>query len=78
VPYHDVTCGLSASTWNIIKKETGKVHSMEQVPSLLMNNEELTDPKNVANTFNTFFLTVTEKLNIQQVEKGDAVSFLED
>jgi hypothetical protein len=52
---------------------------MEKVPSLLMNNEELTDPKNVANAFNTFFfLTITEKLNIQQVEKGDAVSFLED
>jgi hypothetical protein len=64
--------------WNIIKKETGKVHSMEQVPFLLMNNEELTDPKNMANTFNTFFLTITEKLNIQQVEKEDAVSFLED
>jgi hypothetical protein len=43
-----------------------------------MNNEELTDPKNMANTFNTFFLTITEKLKIQQVEKGDAVSFLED
>jgi hypothetical protein len=51
---------------------------MEQVPSLLMNNEEVTDPKNVANAFNTFFLTITEKLNIQQVEKEDAVSFLED
>jgi hypothetical protein len=36
------------------------------------------DPKNVANAFNTFFLTITEKLNIQQVEKEDAVSFLED
>jgi hypothetical protein len=51
---------------------------MAEVPSLLLNNEELTDPKNVANAFNTFFLTITEQLNIQQVEKGDAVSFLED
>ena len=33
------------TTWNIIMKETGKVHSMKQVPSLLMNNEELTDQK---------------------------------
>jgi hypothetical protein len=66
------------TTWNIIKKETGKLHSMEQVPSLLMNNEELTDPKKIANAFNTFFLKITEKLNLQQVEKGDTVSFLED
>jgi hypothetical protein len=51
---------------------------MEQVPSLLMNNEELTDLKNVANAFNTFFLTISEQLNIQQVENGDAVLFLED
>jgi hypothetical protein len=43
-----------------------------------MSNEELTDPKNVANAFNTFFLTITEQLNIQQVENGDAVLFLED
>jgi hypothetical protein len=43
-----------------------------------MNNDELTDPKKVANTCNTFFLTITEKVNKQQVEKGDAVSFLED
>jgi hypothetical protein len=32
----------------------------------------------VANAFNTFFLTITAKLNIQQVEKGNSVSFLED
>jgi hypothetical protein len=51
---------------------------MEKLPSLLMNNEELMSPKNVANAFKTFFLTITEKLNIQQVENGDAASFLED
>jgi hypothetical protein len=39
---------------------------MEQVPFLLMNNEELTDPKKVTNVFNTFFLTITEKLNISK------------
>jgi hypothetical protein len=32
----------------------------------------------MANAFNTFFLTITKKLNIQQAEKGDAVSFLAD
>jgi len=27
-------------TWNIIKKETGKVHSVEQVPTLLVNDKK--------------------------------------
>jgi len=28
---------------------TGKVHSVEQVPNLLVNDEKLKDPKNMAN-----------------------------
>jgi hypothetical protein len=48
--------------WNIIRKETGKVHSTELVPSLLENDEKLKAPKNVANNFNKFFLTIAEKL----------------
>ena len=28
-------------TQNIIKKETGKVHSVEQVPTILVNGEKL-------------------------------------
>jgi hypothetical protein len=32
----------------------------------------------VANAFNKFFLTIAEKLNMQQVEKADAISILKD
>jgi hypothetical protein len=32
----------------------------------------------VADTFNNFFTTITEKLNMQQMEKGDAISILKD
>jgi hypothetical protein len=32
----------------------------------------------VANAFNKFLLTIAEKLNMQQVEKGDAISFLKN
>jgi hypothetical protein len=46
------------------------------MPSLLENDEKLKDAKNVANAFNKFFLTIAEKLNMQQVEKSDAISFL--
>ena len=66
------------TTWNIIKKETGKVHSMEQVPHLTVNDEKLKDPTDVANGSNNFFIIFTEKLNIQQIEKGDAISILKD
>jgi len=45
---------------------------MEQVHTLLVNDEELAD---VYNAFINFFTTITEKLNIQQIEKGDAAQF---
>jgi len=53
-------------TWNIINKETGKVHLVEQVPTLLLNDEKLKDPTDVANAFNNFLITIIEKLNVQQ------------
>jgi len=55
------------TTWNIVKIETGKVQSLQQVPILLVNDEKFMDPTNVANAFNNFFVTVTEKLNIQHI-----------
>jgi hypothetical protein len=62
------------TTWNIMKKETGTIHSMEQVPTLLVNDEKLRDPTDMANGFNNFFIKITEKLHIQQIGKGDAIS----
>jgi len=31
------------TTWNIIKKEIGTVHSVERVPTLSVNDEKLRD-----------------------------------
>jgi hypothetical protein len=42
------------TTWNIIKKEIGKIRSVEQVPTLLVNNEKLKYPTEVAKAFNNF------------------------
>jgi hypothetical protein len=64
------------TTWNIIKRETGKMHLSEQMPSLLTNNEKVKDLGTVANYFNNFFLTTTESLNLHQAGTEDAVSFL--
>jgi predicted transcriptional regulator len=33
------------ATWKFIRKERGKVHSVEQVPALRMNDGQLQDPK---------------------------------
>jgi hypothetical protein len=52
------------TTWNIIKREMGKLHLTEQTPSLLTNNEKVKGPKTVANAFNNVFLTITESLNL--------------
>jgi hypothetical protein len=43
------------TTWNIVKRETGKIHLAEQMPSLLINNEKVKGPVTVANAFNIFF-----------------------
>jgi hypothetical protein len=47
------------TTWNIIKKLTGKVHSVEQLLTLLVNDKKLKDQTYVANAFNYFFVTIT-------------------
>jgi hypothetical protein len=51
---------------------------VEEVPTLLMNDEKLKDPTDRAKVFSNFFKTVTEKLNIQQIQKGDAITILKD
>jgi len=48
---------------------------VEQVPTLLVNDEKLNDPTNVASDFSNFFITINAKLNIQQIQKGDASQF---
>jgi hypothetical protein len=42
----------------------------------LLDNGEVKDPETVANASNNFFLPITETLNLHQMEKEDAISFL--
>jgi len=51
---------------------------MEQVPTLLVNDEKLKDPADVANVCYYFFITFTEKLNIPHIQKGYAIAILKD
>jgi len=51
---------------------------VEQIPTLLVYDEKLKDPTNVANAFNNFFVTITKTLNIQQIKNRDTISVLKD
>ena len=42
----------------------------------LGNDKKLKDTRNVAIAFNNLFITIIEKFNIQQIEKGDAIAVL--
>jgi hypothetical protein len=64
--------------WNIIKHETGKLHLTEQIPSLLINDENIKDPKVITLAFNNFSLTITQNLNVHQKVKCDDISFLKE
>jgi hypothetical protein len=41
-----------------------------------VNDENLKDSRNEAKAFNNLFITITEKLNIQHIEEGDAITVL--
>lgn len=51
---------------------------MEQVPTLLVNDEKVKDPADVANACYYFFITFTEKLNFPHIQKGYAIAILND
>jgi hypothetical protein len=54
------------------------MHSPEQSPFLLTNNENIKDPETVPNAFNTFYPTVADNLNLHQEGTKCAFSLLKD
>jgi hypothetical protein len=59
------------------RKETGKVHFTEQVPTFFFAHyREVGDPVTVSTVFNTFSLTVTDSLYSYQMGKENAISHL--
>jgi hypothetical protein len=60
---------LIKTTWNIIRYEIGKLYLTEEIPSLLINDEEAKNTDVTADAFNTFLLTITENLNLHQEVK---------
>jgi hypothetical protein len=43
------------------------------MPSLLLHDERIKDPEQVADVFNTFFLSIAENLNLYYVRKEDPI-----
>ena len=56
------------TAWILWRKRQKKVHSVEQMPSLLINNEEFKNAKYVASALKKLFLTVPQKQYISGIE----------
>jgi hypothetical protein len=52
------------TTWNIMEQGTGKIHVTEQMPSLLINDKKIKEPEKVADVSSSFFLSISENLNL--------------
>jgi hypothetical protein len=52
----------SKAVWHIINKETGRTFSNKQVIKIISNSEEITNPGNEAELFNSYFCKISEKL----------------
>jgi hypothetical protein len=52
------------------------LHLTEQIPSLLINDEKVKDPEEIADAFNTFFLTIAENRILYQEVTGDGCHFI--
>jgi hypothetical protein len=60
-------------------KETGREDTFSGTGSTsLMNDKKLNDLRNLANAFNNFCLKITEKLNVQYMQKDDDILILKD
>ena len=51
------------STWKIINEERGKTKKDFDIQSLVLDNNVIMDQKQIANIFNTYFLTIADLIN---------------
>ena len=50
------------TTWKIINYENGKSNHCKNIPSLRIDNKEITNQNTIANIFNSYFLSIAESL----------------
>ena len=51
------------STWKIINEERGKTKRDIDIQSLVLDNNVITDQNQIANTLNTYFLSIADSIN---------------
>ena len=56
--------------WEIIKKEIGNYNCYNVIKPLKINNTISNDPQVIANTFNDYYLTVTDSVT-RNIIKGN-------
>ena len=52
----------SKDVWQIVNKETGRTSSNKQDIKIIWNFEEITNPENVAELFNSYCMKISEEL----------------
>jgi len=60
----------------IIKKESGKINNTEQMPWICNSNNTITRLQQTADMFNKYFLTLTDRMKLDYMDIGHAMSFL--
>jgi hypothetical protein len=61
-----------------VKKEIGKVSKEDVTPSIKINDNVIKNPKFIAHSLNTYFLTIVERMNKDTItlKREDATKFL--
>ena len=62
--------------WKIIKKESGKINDIEQIPTIFNSNNTIIRIDQTADVFNKYFLTLIVRLKLDYTDIGSAVAFL--
>jgi hypothetical protein len=66
------------TSWNIINIESGRNNKLnkEGLPQSLINNNKKINTKAAAHSFNKYFSSISEKLNINKANICSAISYL--
>ena len=58
------------TVWDIVNLETNKTGNAEEINTLKIDGNTISDHEELANAFNKYFLTVAENINMKQNAPG--------
>jgi hypothetical protein len=53
------------TTWDILNKESGRNRKRSEIQAIKVENKKITDQQSIAETFNEYFVAITENVNRQ-------------